>query len=292
MKLAVTLNQIEALEAYLNKPIDAIIIGLKDYAQRIENTFDSETIKDTVLAIKAHDKNVYISMNIIMHDHQIEGLYEALNVLKTLPIDGILFADLAVYMAAESLKMTDLLIYYPETYVTSLEDCLFWHQQKIKAVILARELTLDDITMIAKKSPVPTFVVGHGYLNMFHSRRPLVENYFKYTHDQDPEAVKHKKTLTLVEEKRSESYKVIQDGFGTHVFRAKPLESLSVLEALTDLDTLIIDTAFIDASETLTIIDDYVKKINGEQVDISFYEKTHDQGFYFKKTVLKKEGDA
>lgn len=292
MKLAVTLNHKEALSDLLRKDIDAIILGLEHYAHRMETTFDLATLEELIKTIKTHHKNVYIALNIIMHDHQIDGLYEVLNKLSTLEIDGILFADLAVYMAAKTYDLTQKLIYYPETYVTSLEDTIFWASQSIKAVVLARELTLDDITYILENKPLPVIVVGHGYLNMFHSRRPLVENYFKHTEDQDPIITKDKKTLTLIEEKRSDRYKIIQDQFGTHIYRAKPLESLSVLDALNQLDTLIIDTAFFTIEESLAIIDDYVLKRDHKPVDLSHYEATHDHGFYYKKTVLKKEGDV
>ncbi|MFW5865458.1 MAG: peptidase U32 family protein [Candidatus Izemoplasmataceae bacterium] len=293
MKLAVTLNHIDSLNILLKKDIHAIIIGLSNFAQRLETTFDIETITRLVNDIKAHDKAVYISMNILIHDDFVPALYEALDALKNLSIDGILFADLAVYMAAKERNLSHLLIYYPETYVTSLDDVTFWHNQKIKAVILARELTLDDIEYIIKNSVLPIMTVGHGYLNMFHSRRALVENYFLYTKDQDPNAVKDSKNLTLIEEKRNEKLKIIQDEFGTHIFRSKPLHSFKVLNVLRNhLDTLIIDTTFFNGDESIKIIDDYLKALNNQDIDLSYYEKTHDEGFYYKKTVLKKEGDA
>ncbi|MFH5881533.1 MAG: peptidase U32 family protein [Candidatus Izemoplasmataceae bacterium] len=293
MKLAVTLNDETTLEQLLETEVDTIIIGYENLSHRMKVTYDIETIKGLVNKVKSHQKSVWINMNIIMHDDHIEAAQDALSDLKELDIDGILFADLAVYVLSESFGLTNKLIYYPETYTTSRIDAEFWKHEKIQSIVLARELTLKDVLEISIDAPLPITLVGHGYLNMFHSRRPLVENFFKYTEEENPDSIKNSKKLTIVEEQRDESYKIVQDAFGTHIFRAKPLASFSVLEQIKPhIDTLIIDTLFLE-QHTFDLINDYYVALNSKSYEaiIEKYKETHDDGFYFKKTILNKKGE-
>ncbi|MFW6319361.1 MAG: peptidase U32 family protein [Bacillota bacterium] len=292
MKLAVPIKHKHDIERFIHLNIDTLIIGITPYAHRMEGTFKIDELKPLIETIKTHHKNVWINLNALCHEDDLKGLNTILKNIESLPIDGILFADLAVYQYAKTYALTNKLIYYPETYTTSSKDVQFWHNEGIKSLVIGREMTLNDIKAMTEAQTMPLTLVGHGYLNMFHSKRPLVENYFKYTKDQDIDRVKNNRNLTLIEERRNETYPILQDDYGTHIFRSKPIASFSVLETLKSrIDTMIIDTVLLREDMITQIIKDYQALLAGKQVDLSRYENTTDTGFYFKETGTKK-GEA
>lgn len=287
MDFAVMLSEQAILERLLKKDIDIVIVGVEHLSHRMKETYDLKTIETMTDLIHQHNKFVYLNMNALLHHNQLSLLEEAFGSLNELEIDGILFADLAVYQVAKRYDLQHLLIYYPETYLTSDEDVRFWKAQDIKSVIMGRELTLKDIESIGKQKIMPLTHIGHGYLNMFHSRRPLVENFFKFTKDEDPDTIKDKTNLTIVEEIRDEAYPIVQDSFGTHVYRAKPLASFNDFDVIkTSIDTFVIDTLFYDEKEIIEIIDDYLAfNQSKNKAIINKYASSHDDGFYHKKTI-------
>lgn len=289
MKLALPIKHKNDIERFINLDVDTLIIGITPYAHRMEGTFKIDELKPLIETIKNHHKHAWINLNALCHEDDLNGLETILRNIGSLPIDGILFADLAVYQYAKTYGLTNKLIYYPETYTTSAHDVHFWHNEGIKSLVIGREMTLNDIVAMTESQTLPLTLVGHGYLNMFHSKRPLVENYFKYTKDQDTSRVKNNRNLTLIEERRNETYPILQDDYGTHIFRSKPIASFSVLETLKPrIDTMIIDTVLLREDTITQIIKDYQAALAGEPVDLSPYEDTTDTGFYFKETGATK----
>ncbi len=269
-----------SLELLLKKPIEGIIIGVQGFTQRSDALYDSSELTDYVARIKAAKKAVWINLNALFHEPDLKKLKSLLSNIQTLDIDGLLFSDLAVFTLAQELKLKNKLIYYPETYLTHQNDFIFWQKQGIKSGVLSRELSLKSIETIAEKTDIPLSLLGHGYVNMFHSKRRLLKTFFDYT---KKEADPHKKTYTIKEDLREEMHPIFQDAFGTHIFRDKPLSSFNVFNQLSPIISyFLIDSLFFDQDRLLSIVDDYLALSNGRVVDLKRYTD-HDEGFYFKK---------
>ena len=287
MKLAVTLTQEPSIEALIEAGAEIFILGLDEFSHRMNHTFNLEDLKRIIKILKQHHKEVYINLNRIVHDTHLSLLEGAIEQIKDFNVEGILYTDLAVFMFAEKHGLTSRLIYAPETYTTHSYDLEFWNNEQIQAVVLAREVTLEDLESIAHKKLLPIVFFGHGYINMFHSRRPLIENFFKHTKDKDPEEVLDRRDLTIVEEIRDEHYPIYQDTYGTHIFREKPRQSFTVLERLKEvLDVFVVDSILLKESDFIEAVADYRLAIDKEvsQSMISKYKHTHDDGLYFKRT--------
>ncbi len=294
MKIAATLTNPASIQPLVDAGCDIFIVGIDHLSHRMNKTFSLEEFIPLAETIKAHHKQVYVNLNRIVHDEDLNALSTAMAVMKERDIEGILFTDLAVFMLAEKVQLTDRLIYAPETYSTHSYDLAFWQAEKIKGIVLSREVTLTDIETIAQDSPLPIYFYGHGYLNMFHSRRPLIENFFKHTNDRNPEAMIDRRNLTIVEEIRDAHYPIYQDEYGTHIFRDKPRESFTVFEQLKKaLDVLIIDSVLIEEEAFIQAVADYRSGLDKplDNAIIARYHRQYDQGFYFKKTQSTK-GDT
>ena len=291
MKIAVTPIGVKGINELSLNGADIFLIGNKFLANRLAYSFPIDEIITANNLIKKNNKEIYIVLNMIVHNENIPKIEEFLKTIKDLNVDGIIFGDMAVYQLAKNIGLEDLLIYNPETLNTNFYDPIFWSKQGIKGLTISKEITLDDIKQISKDKVLEISLVGHGYLNMFHSKRPLIENFFKYTNKEYDEYIENR-NLKVVEEIRNESYPIFQDNQGTHIFRDKSLESFKEVKTLSDyLDVFIIDGIFKDndyLNKTVKHYHDLLSNI-GDAEDISkLYEGDHDSGFLYKKTVYDK----
>ncbi len=288
MKFAITLSHKAYIKKYKAAGAQVFIVGVDGFSMRVDQSFSIEAIKEVITSIHQLNGEIWVLMNALLHETELDGALDVFEKLSKLDIDGIMFADLALLNFAKKHQMVEKMIYYPETYTTSYEDTVFFNKIGLKQLVVSREVTLDGIKTMSKGA-LDLVVVGHGFLNMFHSRRPLVENYFKHTSDQDAHVVKDKKNLKLVEATRDEAYPIVQDRAGTHIFRAKPLASFSVIDVLSScVSTMVIDTLFVDEADVVDIIKDYHNALAKKPLSRSYDD--HDQGFYFKETVTSKGG--
>ena len=293
MKLAVTPFNVKSIVKLSEAGADVFIIGNEIYANRLVNSFSLVEITESNQIIKSLGKEIYINMNLVVHQSDIDTFTEFLSFVSELKVDGIIFGDLGTYMLARNLDIQSKLIYNPETLNTNYYDTIFWAKKGIKGLTISKEITLEEIKQIAENKHVEVSIVGHGHLNMFHSRRPLIENFFTYTKEEYDQYI-GKRNLKIVEEIRDEAYPIFQDIHGTHIFREKAQESYKEITELSNyIDVFIIDAILKDEDYLLETVDNYrliLKKNNeklAKKISIS-YESNHDSGFLFKKTQYDK----
>ncbi len=293
MLFAITVANHKDLENYLKETkSDIYIIGNDKFANRLPGSFSLEELKTAVKLIKLYNRQVYINLNLIIHDVDLKGVYEYMEYIKTLEVDGIIFGDLAVYNYAKKLDMSQLLIYNPDTLNTNLYDPEFWAKKKIKGITVSKEIVKEELIDICKNSDIEISIIGHGYLNMFHSRRPLIENFLKYN-EKDYKEYINNRNLHLVEEIRNESYPVFQDQHGTHIFRDKSMMAYNEIRELNKhLNVFIIDSIFKDSKDVVEAYNNYFRildsqDVNSEEISEKYLED-HDSGFLYKKTVYDK----
>jgi putative protease len=120
---------------------------------------------------------------------------------------------------------------------------------------------------------------------MFHSKRPLITNFFKFQDIDEPVY----NQLELVEEKRQERYPVVENNHGTHIFRPKPMHSFESIQALDQvIDLFIIDGVLKDDTYNLNVLKDYhtaMKNPDERPRLIEKYNEDHDTGFLSKETM-------
>ena len=293
MKLAVTPFTVSSIKQLSDAGADVFIIGNEAYANRLVNSFSLVEITEINQLIKSLGKEIYINMNMIIHHSDIDSFTEFLTFTKGLDADGIIFGDLGAYMMARQMDLDSKLIYNPETLNTNYYDTTFWNKKGIKGLTISKEITLEDIEEICEHKNVEISIIGHGHLNMFHSRRPLIENFFKYTKEEYGKFVDNK-NLKIVEEIRNEEYPIYQDNHGTHIFREKSLESYKEVMQLSEcVDVFIIDGIFKDDDYLLETVSNYYLILNKKNERLAnkiskSYATDHDSGFLYKKTQYDK----
>lgn len=167
-------NDIEEILFYA----DAILLGIEDFSVNFtEISFDE--LKKTVELVKGKQKGIFISLNRNFHNGDLKAVENILRECEHLKVDGIFYADVAVYQIHHRLMLDLPLIWSAEHLATNQFTITYWQEHGIDGVFLSNEITKEEILEIKKEIQIPCFVQVFGYLPMYVSRRHAIENYLK-----------------------------------------------------------------------------------------------------------------
>ena len=157
---------------------DAIYIGGKDYSLRANaSNFNFEDIKEGCDFAHKLGKKVYLALNIVFHNEDIEGVYDYIKNVVDLGIDAFIVSDLFLVRYIKSNFSVEVHL-STQASITNYQSVLFLKQEHIDRVVLAREVSRDDIKKIIEKTGVDIEVFIHGAMCTFVSGRCVLSNYF------------------------------------------------------------------------------------------------------------------
>jgi U32 family peptidase len=159
---------------------DSVYLGLPDLSLRARiNDFTPKKLAQAIDYAHQRDKKVYITVNIYAHNHHLPKVINTLKLLNKLKPDAVIISDSGlIVLAKKYLKKIDLHL-STQANCTNWSAAKFWYEQGIKRIILARELSIKEITEIHKKVPkleLETFV--HGAMCVSYSGRCLLSAWF------------------------------------------------------------------------------------------------------------------
>lgn len=236
---------------------------------------------------------LYILMDTMVQESDRQKLYEYMEVLKELGVDGIYFSDLAVLQVGTELDIKDRLIYESDTLMTNSLDVAYYLRQGLKGVVLARELTLNEIKTIASNNHHNVDLHIFGYQKMASSKRNFLSNYFN--HIGKAYDVKDKLSLRIVEETRDGKMPILENANGTKIYSDYILSMYRESVELKDqIERAIIDDLFIDYEVLMTILKDY-QNLNLDNADLltknlklHFTDLNFDTAYLYQKTNTTK----
>ena len=207
---------------------DAVYIGGEEFSLRVAaKNFTADEIKEGIDFAHNLGKKVYITANIIPHNGDIKKFPEFVREVDALGADAIIISDPGMFVLAK--KCAPRLDIHISTQAnnTNFESAKFWHSQGAKRVILAREMSFDEIREIRENTPsdleLECFV--HGAMCISYSGRCLLSNYMTHR-DANMGACAHpcRWKYALVEEKRPGEYMpVFENERGTFIYNSKDL---------------------------------------------------------------------
>lgn len=296
--LIASIFELSDIEPYKKAGAHSIIMGTSFFSARPCGVFSHDDIKTARKMTQNLHMNLYMSMNRMFTEEELNDLREELCFYKDMKVDGIYYGDEGVLYQAKKLKMEHLLIYNPDTLITNSRDALYYLDEGISMVSLSKEITLIDMLAIGSALPPnKSEVLIHGRLNMMHSKRQLLQSYMK--HLNSDVTLKDKHTLYLVENNRDERLPVLEDNLGTHVFTGFTLISFCEVKQLIahGITNFRIDGIFHDRTyicEALSLYQSILEQCgDAEKISDDYIKKYHDDhcssGFYYQKTSLVKE---
>ena len=158
---------------------DACYIGGQKYSLRANaNNFSIEEIKEAVKIAHKLKKKLYVTVNIIFHNSDLEGIEEYLKKLDKLKVDAVIIADpFLIKIIKKNCKHLKIFI-STQTSTTNYDSVEYLSSLVADRVVLARELTKTEIKEIIDKTNTHIEVFLHGAMCTCMSGRCILSNYF------------------------------------------------------------------------------------------------------------------
>ena len=172
-------GDLERLKWALDYGADAVYLGGKEFSLRSNaKNFSLEEIKEGCEYAHERNKKVYVTVNILFHENDTNGLIEYLKHLEECKVDAIISSDLFIL---DLIKKENInLEFHLSTQKSSLnsEAVKFYLKNGVKRVVLARECSLEDMKSIKERTNADMEVFIHGAMCMGYSGRCTLSNYF------------------------------------------------------------------------------------------------------------------
>ena len=266
MKLIVSANSLEHLNTLIRKNIDGVILSIDKLA--VNDSFYIDVRKLDEIDFK--DKEVFLSINKLMHNSDLVYLRKVMHELKDRDV-RIMFYDMAVYMIAREYDMVDKLVIMQDHLNASILSNKFYLNKGIRGSYITSDITKDELLEINMNSGMEIFFLGYGYAPIFYSRRYLISNYLKYIDEN-----KGKEYKIVSDDERI--YPIEEETYGTTIYTERPINLLNHLAELKDIAYLVLKSNMIDDDEFNLMVD---KFINSEKIDGEYI------GFFNTKTIYK-----
>lgn len=262
---------------------DALLLGLENFSVLNSVTFSFNEIKEIV---KQYPKiEVFVKMDKNIFNSEVEEVRRVLLELEQMSVCGIFFYDLSLLQLKQELNLSIPLVWSQTHMVTNSRTCDYYYHQGVRYALLSKEITLDEITSIAKESAIGTIVEVVSLPSVGYSRRKLVHNYYEDLGDTGSS------TLSVLEKITNKKYLVKEENSGTGFLLDEVLNGTSVISDLyqANVDYVLFREEGIPTF--LELIRDTKKYIAGGCSDGSYvekYKKLGDStGFFFKKTIYR-----
>ena len=265
-KLIVSVNGRDELNKVLNKDIYGVML----YIDKLSvNSSFYINICD-LDKIDFGNKKIYLVMNKIMHNGDLELVRDVMNKIKDMDL-FVMFYDMAIYNIAKEFNMLDKLVIFQDHLNASVLSNKFYYDIGINGSYITSDITGEELLEIKDNSKMEIYFLAYGYAPIFYSRRYLVSNYLKY-----------------INKDISGNYKIVSDSgidypineekYGTTIYTSKVINLINYLDKLDKIDYLILSSNLVNDSEFSIVLDNFINRCRMEDTYV---------GFFDTKTVFK-----
>ena len=157
---------------------DAVYCGGRDYSLRANaDNLSIDEIKEACEYAHNINKKVYVTINIVFHDEDFDGLQEYLKNLYEAKVDAIIVSDPAVINIAKEIVPNLEIHISTQQNTLNYEVCKFWEEEGAKRVVLGRETSKKDMLSILNNSNIDIEIFIQGAMCVSYSGRCVLSNY-------------------------------------------------------------------------------------------------------------------
>jgi len=216
---------------------DAVYVGGEEFSLRVAaENFSPEELKEGVEFAHSFGKKVYLTANIIPHNEDIAEYEDFLKRYSATGFDAVILSDLGMFQLTREIAPKIEIHVSTQANNVNFKSAESWYKMGAKRVILAREMSFDEIKEIREKTPndleLEAFV--HGAMCISYSGRCLLSNYMT-NRDSNLGACSHpcRWKYHLVEETRPGEYMpVFENERGTFIYNSKDLCMIEHIDKL------------------------------------------------------------
>ena len=293
----------EKLQMALAYGADAAYLGGAQFGLRaFGGNFTNEEIRAAVNLAHGVGKKIYVTVNVFPHNDDLVSLPDYLRFLADAEVDAVLVADLGVFMLAR--EVVPQLPVHISTQANNVNwrTVRAWQELGAERVVLARELSREEIREIRRHTDVELELFVHGAMCISYSGRCLLSSYFTGRDaNRGGCAQPCRWKYALVEESRpGECYPIEEDARGTYIMNSKDLCLLPYLDEVVDsgIDSLKIEGRMKSVHYVASVVKAYRMALDACLTDTSYKvreewltelekvsHRSYTTGFFFGKTT-------
>ena len=222
IELLAPAGDLERLKTAFIYGADAVYIGGEIFGMRsAAKNFNKEDMIEGVKFAHERGKQVFVTVNIIPRNDEFEQLETYLKELEEIGVDAVIVSDPGVFSVVKKVIPNMEIHISTQASTTNAQSATFWYNQGAKRVVMARELSFEEIKEIRDNSPkdmdIEAFI--HGAMCMSYSGKCVISN---YTTGRDANrgacAQSCRWKYTLVEEQDNGEYNKVLDDIDSEFF--------------------------------------------------------------------------
>ena len=178
IELLAPAGSLEKLKIAILYGANAVYIGGKKFSLRARaNNFTLENIKEACEFARDHNAKIYVTMNIIPHEDDFEGLVEYLQYLESVGVSAIITSSMHIINTC--LQVAPKLEVHLSTQLSTINSlaCKFYQDLGIKRVVLGREVSIEEMRKISKNTNISLEAFIHGGMCTSISGKCMLSNH-------------------------------------------------------------------------------------------------------------------
>ena len=261
---------------YLDNGLDGMILPLESFSV---DYFKYYSISDIKECRKSTDKLLYVVINKMIFNNELDNLLNVLKKLENIKVDGVFFYDLAVLNLVRENNLSINLIYNGTHMVTNSDTINLYYDLGVKGAYLSNEITKNEVLNIRSNTKSDLFILLLGNPVVAMSRRSLLTSYFANKNKSKSDLI------TIKEPKSGQEFLVKEDSNGTTFFYNKRLNLSNVYKELKDsgINYGIIEQGDYSSLEYKELINAFVN-FNKKKIDELV---GYNRGFLYRETIYK-----
>lgn len=231
--ITATAESIEQVKELLDAGVDRIYVGEENFGLRLPHNFTFDELREIAELVHGAGKELTVACNALMHQDMMDNIKPFLDLMKEIKVDYLVVGDAGVFYVNKRDGYNFKLIYDTSVFVTSSRQVNFWGQHGAVETVLAREIPSEELFKLFENLDYPAEILVYGASVIHHSKRPLLQNYYNFTHIDDEKT--RERGLFLAEPSDPEShYSIYEDKHGTHIFINNDIDMMTKLIELTE----------------------------------------------------------
>ena len=253
-------GNMEALKAAISNGCDAVYLGMQKFGARAySDNFDIESLKEAVRYAHLREVKIYVTMNTIVFQDEIEDMQRQLRELNEIGVDGVIVQDLAVFDYIVG-NFADMEAHCStQMGIDDLEGTLLFKELGAKRVVLSREVPIEKVKEIKQAAKIPIEIFVHGALCVSYSGNCLMSGLIGYRSGNRGRCVGScRKEYELFDKTTGKSLGK------SYLLSTKDLNTIDYIDELKEIDSLKIEGRMKEPAYVANVVSQYRAALDGK----------------------------
>ncbi|WP_040951024.1 U32 family peptidase [Gorillibacterium massiliense] len=270
-------GNMEALKAAISNGCDAIYLGMQKFGARAySSNFDLESLKEAVTYAHLRNVKIYVTMNTIVFENEVEEMKEQIHELNEIGVDGIIVQDLAAFDYIVK-NFLDLEAHCStQMGIDDVDGTLLFKELGAKRVVLSREVEIEKVKEIKRIAEIPLEIFVHGALCLSYSGNCLMSGLIGYRSGNRGRCVGScRKEYELMDKTTDASLAK------NYILSTKDLNTIDYIHDLKEIDSLKIEGRMKDPTYVANVVSKYRMALDNQitEEDKENLKKTFNRTF-------------